>query len=63
MWGFWVLIILCLLLFFSVPAYPYNRDWGYWPGGILLAALILWLILLYFGAIALWWPGAPPLRP
>lgn len=43
-----IVIILLLLLFGSFPAYPYSRNWGYYPSGglgtILLIVLILWLL-------------------
>lgn len=43
-----IVLILLLLLFGSFPAYPYSRDWGYYPAGglgtILLIVLILWLL-------------------
>lgn len=60
MLGFWILLFLLALLIAVLPTYPYSRGWGYWPGGILLALLILWLLLIYFGTIAFWWPWAPP---
>jgi hypothetical protein len=57
--GFWVLVILFFVTIAAIPRYSYNRGWGYWPGGILLALLLLWLILLYFGAVAFYWPWNP----
>lgn len=43
-----IVIILLLLLFGSFPAYPYSRNWGYYPSGglgtILVIVLILWLL-------------------
>ena len=43
-----VVIILVLLLVGSFPAFPYSRNWGYYPSGglgtILLIVLILWLL-------------------
>lgn len=63
MFGFWILLLLLVLLIAALPTYPYSRDWGYWPGGILLAFLILWLVLIYFGMVAFWWPWAPVAPP
>lgn len=57
--GFWVLVILFFVTIAAIPTYPYSRTWGYWPGGILLAALLLWLILLYLGTVAFYWPWVP----
>jgi hypothetical protein len=46
-----LLILLLVLLFAAVPAWPYSRSWGYYPsGGLGLVALIL-LILLLMGRI------------
>lgn len=43
-----IVIVLLLLLFGSFPAYPYSRNWGYYPSGtlgtILLIVVILWLL-------------------
>lgn len=42
-----LLIVLIVLLFGSVPAWPYSRGWGYYPsGGLGLVALILVIMLL-----------------
>ena len=43
-----VIIILLLLVFGTFPAFPYSRNWGYYPAGglgtILLIVVILWLL-------------------
>jgi len=45
------LILIVLLVFALVPAWPYSRDWGYAPsGGIGLIALVL-IVLLLMGKI------------
>ena len=42
-----LLILLVLLLVGALPAWPYSRDWGYYPsGGLGLILLILLLIIL-----------------
>lgn len=42
-----LLIILIVVLFAAVPAWPYSRGWGYYPsGGIGLVVLILVILLL-----------------
>jgi hypothetical protein len=46
-----LLIILLIVLIASLPTYPYSRDWGYAPSGILGVLLILVLILLLMGRI------------
>ena len=45
-----LIIILILLLLGAIPAYPYNRGWGYAPGGsVLFILLIVVLVLLLAG--------------
>jgi hypothetical protein len=43
-----IVIVLVLLLFGSLPVYPYSREWGYRGSGvlgtILLIVVILWLL-------------------
>lgn len=42
-----LLILLILLLVGAIPAWPYSRDWGYYPsGGIGLILLVLLILLL-----------------
>ncbi|MDN2568147.1 DUF3309 family protein [Aquibium sp. A9E412] len=60
MWGFWTLLLVLVLLIVALPVYPYSRGWGYWPSGLLLVLFLFWILLLYLGAIAFWWPWAPP---
>jgi len=46
-----LLILLIVLLFAKVPAWPYSRGWGYYrSGGLGLVVLIL-VILLLMGRI------------
>lgn len=45
------LLIVLLILFLlagAVPAYPYNRDWGYGPIGVLVFVVLVYVILRYF---------------
>ena len=49
--GLLLLIILILLLVGSVPRWPYNRNWGYYPSGGLTLVLVIVLILLLMGRI------------
>ncbi len=44
-----VLILLIILLIGALPAWPYSRSWGYWPGGMLGTLLIIVLILFLLG--------------
>jgi Protein of unknown function (DUF3309) len=51
MTGTILLIILILLLIGALPAWPYSRNWGYYPTGGLGLILIIILILLLMGRI------------
>jgi hypothetical protein len=46
-----LLIILILLLLGAIPAWPYSRGWGYYPGGGIGLILLIVLILILMGRI------------
>jgi Protein of unknown function (DUF3309) len=46
-----LLIILVVLLFGSVPAWPYSRDWGYYPSGGLGTILLILIVLMVLGIV------------
>ena len=39
-----ILILLVLMLVGALPTWPYSRNWGYSPVGIIVVLLVLWLI-------------------
>ena len=42
-----LLILLIVVLIGAIPAWPYSRNWGYFPsGGVGLLLLILIILLL-----------------
>lgn len=42
------LVLLLLLALFTMPAWPYSRNWGYYPsGGLGLVALVVLALLLF----------------
>jgi hypothetical protein len=49
--GLILLIVLIILLLGAVPAWPYSRNWGYYPSGGLGTILIIVLILMLMGRI------------
>jgi hypothetical protein len=49
--GTLLLIILVLLLLGGLPAWPYSREWGYGPSGLLSLLLVVLLVLLLLGTI------------
>jgi hypothetical protein len=53
--GLLLLILILLLVFGAVPAWPHSRSWGYYPSGILGTLLLVLLILLLLRAIPWGW--------
>jgi hypothetical protein len=43
--GTLLIIVLILMLVGAFPAWPYSRNWGYSPAGIILVILILLILL------------------
>lgn len=41
-----LIVLLVLLLFGGLPVYPYSRNWGYGPSGLLTVILVI--VLLWF---------------
>ncbi|MGA7241086.1 MAG: DUF3309 domain-containing protein [Bryobacteraceae bacterium] len=46
-----LLIILIVLLFGAIPAWPYSRGWGYYPSGGLGLIVLILVIMLLMGRI------------
>lgn len=46
-----LVIALVLLLIGALPAWPYSRDYGWGPSGILGVLLVIMLVLLLLGLI------------
>jgi len=52
---FWLLIIILFIAAIStVPAYPYSRQWGYYPSGGLFLLFIILLLLWWFAVLPGW---------
>lgn len=49
--GTLLLILLILLILGAVPAWPYSRNWGYYPSGGLGLVLVILVVLLLLGYI------------
>jgi hypothetical protein len=49
--GLLLLIVLLILVLGAAPAWPYSRDWGYAPSGILSLLLIVLLFLVLFDLV------------
>ena len=50
-----LLIVLLLLLLGGLPAWPYSRNWGYGPSGVLSLLLIVLLVMLFVNVIPWGW--------
>jgi hypothetical protein len=46
-----LLIVVILLLIGALPSWPYSREWGYRPTGIVGVVLIVVIVLLLMGQI------------
>jgi hypothetical protein len=46
-----LLIVLILMLFGAIPAWPHSRSWGYGPSGGLGLLVVILVILLLMGRI------------
>jgi len=46
-----LLIILIILLLGAVPSWPYSRNWGYGPSGLVSVVLVVLVILLLTGRL------------
>lgn len=49
--GLIILILLIVLLFATVPHYPYSRGWGYYPSGGIGLVVVVIIILLLLGRL------------
>ena len=48
----WLFILVVLLLLMAaVPAWPYSRDWGYAPSGVLGTVLLVLVLLVLLGKL------------
>ena len=56
--GLILLIVLIVLLLGGLPAWPYSRDWGYAPSGVLGLLLVILLLMILFGPIPWYTPVA-----
>lgn len=52
MLGTILLVVLILLLLGAVPAWPYSRNWGYYPSGFVGILLVVVIVLMLAGAFA-----------
>ena len=48
-----LLILLVVLILAVAPAWPYSREWGYYPSGGLGTILLILVILMLLGFVHL----------
>jgi hypothetical protein len=41
-----LLILIVLLIISALPAWPYSKQWGYGPSGMVSLILIIFLVLI-----------------
>ena len=46
-----LVVVIILLLLGTLPVWPYSRGWGYVPGGVLAAVLVVVLGLVLLGGV------------
>lgn len=46
-----LLILLILFLLGALPRWPYSRDWGYAPSGVVTVILVIVIILALSGRL------------
>ncbi len=46
-----LILVLLVLTLAAIPAWPYSRDWGFYPSGALAAALLILLALVLTGRL------------
>jgi hypothetical protein len=46
-----VVVLLILMLVGSVPAWPYSRNWGFYPSSIVGVVLVIMIIMLMLGRL------------
>jgi hypothetical protein len=49
--SFILLVLLVLLLFGAIPAWPHSKSWGYAPSGGVGLLLVIVIVLLLMGRI------------
>lgn len=51
MLGILLIVVLVMLVVGAAPAWPYSREWGYYPSGGLGLVLVILVVLLLMGRI------------
>jgi hypothetical protein len=51
MLGTILIVVLILALLGAIPTWPYSRDWGYYPGGLVGLVLLIVILLAVTGRL------------
>ena len=51
MLGILLIVLVVVLLLAVIPVWPYSSGWGYYPGGLLTAMLVVTIVLLVIGVL------------
>lgn len=54
--GFWLLLLLIVLLIATLPTYPHSRGWGYGPAAVVAFLFLIWFVAVWIGWLAFAWP-------
>ena len=46
-----LIVVLVVLALGAIPAWPYSRDWGYYPSSALTVTLLILLALVLTGRL------------
>jgi hypothetical protein len=46
-----ILVVIVLLLVGALPTWPYSRDWGYYPSGLVGTLVIIIILLVVTGRL------------
>jgi len=49
--GLLLIILLLVLVFGSLPRWPYSRGWGYYPSSGLGVVLLIIVLLVFLGRV------------
>jgi hypothetical protein len=49
------LLFMAIVAFGTVPAWPYARDWGYYPSGGLGLMVVILLVVYMLSPGHVWW--------
>jgi hypothetical protein len=58
--GLILTLVVLVVLVSALPAWPYSRTWGYAPGSVLAAVLLIVLLLMILGPLPFWFTPVGP---